>query len=114
MVARPDAVVPPQAGETGGVGEDHVGLVLRQHVLGPQLALGGVQQRLLGHLAVLLPALLQLGKELVMGLGGVDELHQPGLGLVDEILLLQHDAKRVANVEENRFDIGGHGNSSFM
>ncbi len=43
-----------------------------------------------------------------MGLGGVDELHQPGLGPVDEILLFQHDAERVANVEENRFDIGGH------
>ena len=43
-----------------------------------------------------------------MGLGGVDQLHQASLGLVDEVLLLQHDAQRVADVEENRLDIRGH------
>ena len=48
-----------------------------------------------------------------MGLGGVNQLHQAGLGLVDEVLFLQHNAEGVANIEEDRFDIGGHGNSSF-
>ena len=43
-----------------------------------------------------------------MGLLGLDQLHQVGLGLVDEGLVLYHDAESVANVEKDCLDVGSH------
>ena len=101
-------MVAPQAGQLGRVGEDHVGLIVGQHELGPQLALGDVQQGGLGQLAVDLPPLFQLGKQLIVGLLGLDQLHQTGLSLIDEFLVGYHNAQGVANVEKDCLDIGSH------
>ena len=104
-------VVTPKPGEFRGVGEDQIRLVIGQHILCPEFALGSVQQGRLGQFAVFGPALLQLGKELVMGLGGLNQLHQPGLRAVDEILFFQDDPEGIANVKEDGINVRIHKNS---
>ena len=106
-------MIPPQPGQLRGVGKDHIGVVLRQHILGPQLSLGSVQQGGLGLLAVCLPALLQLGKQGVVALRGADQFHETGFRPVNKLLVRQNDAQGVPHVKENGLDIGGHDGSSF-
>ena len=111
---HPAAVmVAPQAGQLGGVGKNHIRIIFRQHVLGPQFSLGSIQQGGLGLLAVCLPALLQLGKQGVMALRGADQFHETGFRPVNKLLVRQDNAQSVSYIEENSLDIGGHGSSSF-
>ena len=111
---HPAAVmVAPQAGQLGGVGKNHIRIIFRQHVLGPQFSLGSVQQGGLGLLAVCLPALLQLGKQGVVALRGADQFHETGFRPVNKLLVRQDNAQGVSYIEENGLDIGGHGSSSF-
>lgn len=46
-----------------------------------------------------------------MGLGGLNQLHQPGLRAVDEILFFQDDPEGIANVKEDGINVGIHKNS---
>ena len=68
----------------------------------------GKSRAFINDTPVTLALMRELGEQLIVGFLGLDQLHKAGLRLVNEVLFLQNDAERVANVKENRLNIGGH------